>query len=173
MLKRFAGWAIARAEKRIGVELDYAHKISDVGIGLTMRYGKIFGFLDPNTKAPATAYHIARLRGAVSADCGTCVKAEIDLARAAGVSSDTIASVLQADYADLPDALRAVAQLADAVTGKRVDAPEAREAILSKYGEAGPIELSFAMNGAALPPGVKRAMGYAAACDLQTLRKMA
>lgn len=163
---------IARAEKRIGVELAYAHKISDAGIGLMMRYSKIFGFLDPNTKVPAEAYHIARLRGAVSADCGTCVEAEINLAKAAGMSPDLITAVLQSDYADLPDVLRAVAEISDAVAGNRVDAPEAREVVLRVYGEAGLIELGFAMNGAALLPGIKRAMGYATACDLQTLRKM-
>lgn len=172
MLRRFAKWIIARAEKRVGVELDYVRKIAGADIGLMMRYGKIFGFLDPNTKVPVTAYHIARLRGAVSADCGTCVEAEINLARAAGVSSDVVSTVLRSDYADLPDDLRAVARLSDAVTGNRADAPEARDVILGVYGEAGLIELSFAMNGAALLPGVKRAMGYATTCDIQTLRKM-
>ncbi len=74
---------LARAEARIGVRLDYARQIARTDLGLMLRYGKIFGFLDPNRKVPAAAYHVARLRGAISADCGTCVEAEINLAKAA------------------------------------------------------------------------------------------
>jgi hypothetical protein len=172
MLKWLMGWFVSRAERRIGVELDYARKISQTDLGLMMRYGKIFGFLDPNRKVPADAYHVARLRGAVSADCGTCVAAEINLAKAAGVSATCISAVLHGDYTALTDDLRAVACLADAVTGQRADDPVAREGVVRAYGEAGLIELSFAMNGAALLPGIKRAMGYATTCDLNVLRQM-
>ncbi len=164
---------VSRAERRIGVQLDYARKIAETDVGLMLRYGRIFGFLDPNRHVPAEAYHVARLRGAVAADCGTCVEAEINLARKAGVSSELISATLKSDLAALSESLQAVACLADAVTGDRVDAPEARERVLRDYGEAGLIELSFAMNGAALLPGIKRAMGYATTCDLETLRKLA
>jgi alkylhydroperoxidase family enzyme len=172
MLTWIMGRVVARAERRIGVELDYARKISHTDIGLMMRYGKIFGFLDPNRNVPADAYHVARLRGAVSADCGTCVAAEINLAKAAGVSPACISAVLQGDYAALGDDLRAVACLANAVTGQRVDDPVARAGVVRAHGEVGLIELSFAMNGAALLPGIKRAMGYATTCDLTILRQL-
>ena len=172
MLKWIMGIIVSRAERRIGVELDYARKISRTDTGLMMRYGKIFAFLDPNTRVPADAYHIARLRGAVSADCGTCVEAEINLARAAGVSPAIVAAALNGDYAALSDDLRAVVCLADAVTARREDDQVARERVVQAYGEAGLIELSFAMNGAALLPGIKRAMGYATTCDLNILRQL-
>lgn len=173
MLKWIAARIVAKAETRLGVELDYAHKIAQTDIRLMMRYGKIFGFLDPNKNVPPEAYHTARLRGAISADCGTCVEAEINLAKAAGVPQEIITAVLQSSYTSLPDALSAVAQLADAVTRDRMDAPEAREKIIAAYGEAGLIEIGFAMNGAALLPGLKRAMGYATLCNMETLRKLA
>lgn len=173
MFKWIAAQIVARAETRIGVELDYARKISQTDIRLMMRHGKIFGFLDPNRNVPPEAYHTARLRGAISADCGTCVEAEINLAQAAGVSRDIITAVLKSNYTGLPDSLRAVAELADAVTAQHIDAAEAREKIIIAYGEAGLIEIGFAMNGAALLPGIKRSMGYATICNLDTLRKLA
>ncbi|UOA26342.1 hypothetical protein DSM107133_01042 [Pseudosulfitobacter sp. DSM 107133] len=173
MLKKMAGRLISAAEKRIGVELDYAHKIAATDFGLMLRYGKVFGFLDPNKKVPAAAYHVARLRGAAAADCGTCVEAEINLAKTANVAPDIISATLQSDYGALPGELAAVARLADAVVSTRMDDPDARAEIVNAYGEAGLIELSFAMNGAALLPGIKRAMGYATVCDLQTLKKLA
>ena len=172
MLKWVAGKIVTSAEKRIGVSLEYAHKIAQTDFGLMLRYGKIFGFLDPNKKVPAVAYHVARLRGAIAADCGTCVEAEINLAKAAKVTDEIITGVLQSDYSTLPDALQAVARLADAVTAKREDDPEARAEVIKAYGTAGLIEISFAMNGAALLPGIKRSMGYATVCDIQTIKKL-
>lgn len=173
MLKTIAHAMIGRAEKQVGVKFDYVHKIADINFGLLTRYNRLFGFLDPNKHAPKEAYHTARIRGAMSADCGTCVEAEINLARKAGLAADLIDAVLTGSYDDLPAGLGATARLADAVTGLRQDDPEAREAIRADYGEAALIELCFAMNGAALLPGLKRGMGYATACDIEMMRKLA
>ncbi|APG46565.1 hypothetical protein [Phaeobacter porticola] len=170
MLKKIAHFFIRRAERRIGVSLDYSHAIADTDLGLLARYNRVFGFLDPNRHVPAAAYHAARLTGALTADCGTCVEAEINLATAAGLSPDLVKSILRGDALE-PD-LAAVVRLAGAVVGTRSDDPEARELVRAAYGEAGLIELSYAMNGAALLPGIKRAMGYATACDLQLMRRL-
>ncbi|MFV1530106.1 MULTISPECIES: hypothetical protein [unclassified Phaeobacter] len=170
MLKKVAHFLIRRAERRIGVSLDYAHAIADTDLGLLARYNRVFGFLDPNRQLPAAAYHAARLTGALSADCGSCVEAEINLAKSAGLSPELIRSILTGSA--LESELEAVVRLAGAVAGTRSDDPEAREAVRAAYGEAGLIELSFAMNGAAMLPGIKRAMGYATACDLQLMRRL-
>ncbi len=173
VLKRIIHFLIRRAEHRVGVEFNYVHQIAETDIGLLSRYNKIFGFLDPNRKVPPLAYHTARLRGAIAADCGTCVEAEINLARNAQIDPLIIDQLLVANYGDLSPEISAVAVLSDAVTGKRTDDPVARETIRNAFGEAGLIEISFAMNGAALLPGVKRAMGYATACDIQAMSKLA
>ncbi|MGB7243709.1 MAG: hypothetical protein WBC93_16700 [Sulfitobacter sp.] len=116
------------------------------------------------------AYHTARLRGAIAADCGTCVEAEVNLAKRAGISVEIIHQVLSAQYAALPQEIQAVARLSDAVVGRREDDDVARQTVQSAYGDAGLIELGYAMNGAALLPGIKRAMGYATTCDINVLR---
>ena len=172
-LRRIAMSLVGRGERRIGVGLDYVRHIARTDLGLLLRYNRIFGFLDPNRKVAPEAYHAVRLRGAVAADCGTCVEAEINLARTARLDARTIDRILGADYDHLPPGVAAAAELADHVVGRREDHPEAREAVRAAYGEAGLIELSFAMNGAALLPGIKRAMGYATACDLEIIHKTA
>ncbi|AUQ50443.1 hypothetical protein PhaeoP83_02177 [Phaeobacter inhibens] len=171
MLKKIAHFLIRRAERRVGVSLDYSHAIADTDFGLLTRYNRVFGFLDPNRHVPAAAYHAARLTGALSADCGTCVEAEINLAKSAGLTPELIQSILTGGT--LEPELEAVVRLSGAVAGARTDDPEAREIVRAAYGEAGLIELSFAMNGAAMLPGIKRAMGYATACDLQLMRRLA
>lgn len=173
VLTAIATYLIRRSERRIGVSLDYVHQIAQTSTSLLMRYNRIFGFLDPNRHVPADAYHTARLCGALAADCGTCVEAEINLAEAAGVPSSTIDAVLSGNEVALSDELRAVLRLATAVTAQRQDGPDARAAVVRAYGDAGLIELSFAMNGAAMLPGIKRAMGHATQCDLTLMRKLA
>ena len=170
MLKRVARYLVNQAEKRIGVELDYAHRIAKTDFGLMMRYGRIFGFLDPNRHVPPLAYHAARIRGALASDCGTCVEAEVNLSKAAGIAPETIRALLMSDYSGLPKEIAAVARFADAVVSNRIDDPQARAEIQSAFGDAGLIEVCFAMNGAALLPGIKRGMGYATTCDLTRLR---
>lgn len=171
MLKVVFRYLLTQGEKRTGVKLDYARKIAAEHTGLFMRYSKVFAFLDPNKHVPAVAYHVARLCGALSADCGSCVEAEINLAQNAGIDSKVMTAVLAQRFDDLPVELSAVARLSSAVTKAQDDA-ESREIILRHYGDSGLIELSFAMNGAALLPGVKRAMGFATACDIEVMRRM-
>ena len=171
MLHRIALVFIASAERRLGVSLDYVREIAAADFRLLLRYNRIFGFLDPNRQVPPLAYHLARLRGALAADCGTCVAAEINLARTAGLSESEIDLCLGAG--GLSDDLEAVRALADAVVRGREDTPEARDRVRAAFGDKGLIELSFAMNGAALLPGVKRALGHATACDLEVVRRMA
>jgi hypothetical protein len=170
MLKSVARYLVKRAEKRIGVDLDYAHEIAKTDFALMARYGKIFGFLDPNKHVPPLAYHAARIRGALASDCGTCVEAEVNQAKAAGINPQLIRALLMSDYAELPREIAAVARLADAVVSNRTDDPDARAEILTAFGDAGLIEICFAMNGAALLPGIKRGMGFATTCDLSLLR---
>ena len=171
MLGRIATYLISRAERRIGVKLDYTRKIASNNIGLFLRYAKIFGFLDPNKHVPAVSYHAARICGAISSDCGTCVEAEVNLARKAGMSKEMISDILTRSYAKLPSDIEAIVKLASAVTTHHDD-PISREKVIENYGEAGLIELAFAMNGAALLPGIKRALGFATTCDLDLIREL-
>ena len=101
------------------------------------------------------------------------MEAEINLAKQANLDEQTISNLVSGNYETLPEEIAAVAELSDAVTARREDAPQAREIIKQKFGEAGLIELSYAMNGAALLPGIKRAMGYATACDLDVMARLA
>lgn len=170
MLQSIVTSLIARAERRLGVTLDYTRKIAETDLGLLRRYNGIFRVIDPNTHVPAQAYHIARLRGALATDCGTCVAAEINLAKAAGLSAESIGQVVRQDYSGLSAEMTAVARLADAVTADRQDDEEARKTVKAAYGDAGLIELALAMNGAVMLPGIKRAMGYATVCNIDALK---
>ena len=61
MLKMLFNFIISKNEQRLGVKLDYARKIGTADSRLFMRYGKIFGFLDPRKHLSAEAYHASAL----------------------------------------------------------------------------------------------------------------
>ena len=168
MLKFIAEKILSRGERKVGVPLNYAREILSVNFGLFSRYGKIFSFLDPVKHVPQEVYHAARLAGAVSADCGSCVKAEVNLARSAGLEDAAIGLILRRKTDQLDQNIAPAVRLAFAVA-KNVDDAGSRSEIVSKHGKAGLIELSYAMNGAAMLPGIKRAMGFATACNIDSL----
>ena len=167
MLKNIALFLLARAEKRLGVVLDYVRQIAKIDIKLLTRYNRIFGVIDPRNHLPADAYHTARIRAALAADCGTCVQAEQNLAKKSRLKPALIEAILRGTLTD--PALIAVMQLTDAVVARREDDSAARDIILGKWGDAGLIELALVMNAAAMLPGIKRAMGYATACDISLM----
>jgi alkylhydroperoxidase family enzyme len=167
MLQYIANKVLSRAERELGVKLDYAREISRANFGLFLRYGKIFGFLDPIKHVPPHVYHAARLAAAVSADCGTCVEAEKNIAASKGLDELQIEKIVNRNLTELDDSVSAAVRLAFAVND-RIDDPDARAEILKMYGKTGLIELAFAMNGASLLPGIKRAMGHATECSLES-----
>jgi len=172
MLHVITSHLISKAEKRLGVPMDHVRAIAAASTNLLNRYRRFFSFLDPNNHAPPEAYYVARIRGAMAADCGTCVETEFNLADQAGVDGKLIAAALRGDLEALGPQLGAVSQLTEAVVANRIDDPDARDAVVAAYGEAGLIEISYAMNGAALLPGIKRAMGYAVACDATLMARL-
>ena len=98
------------------------------------------------------------------------VPSVINLARNAGLEKATLSKILRSELDGFPPEIVATANLVQAVVHDRVDDPEARKVILDAWGEKGLIEISFAMSGAALLPNVKRAMGYATACDINLMK---
>ena len=170
MLKAIAGKLIGRAERRLGVGLDYVRHIAATDIGLLSRYNRFFSFLDGNRHVPPAAYHTARIRGALTADCGACVEIEVNLARTAGLTPALINNALDGRSEDA--AIAAVIALCDAVVRDRMDDADARETIRAAWGEPALSELAYAMNGAAMVPGIMRAMGYATACDATLMERL-
>ena len=66
---------VAQTARRLGVGLDCARHMERTDLRLMLRCSKVLGFLDPNWHVPIKVHKVARPRGAVAADCGTCVAA--------------------------------------------------------------------------------------------------
>ncbi|MBE3638491.1 carboxymuconolactone decarboxylase family protein [Mangrovicoccus algicola] len=173
MFGRLTKAMIARREARLGLRFPHVHRIAETSPRLLMRYGRFLSFLDPNQDVPPEAYHLARIRGAMAGDCAASLEAEIARAKAGGLREGLLREFLTAAPGELPGPLADVMRLADAVVRDRRDDPEARDRVRAAFGEDGLIELSYAMNGAALIPGLRRSMGFCGTPDPGALARLA
>jgi len=115
--------------------------------------------------APVEAAFTVRLLATMTEDCGPCVQLLVHHATDARMASDQIEAVLTRD----PSAMNPVVTLAycyaDAVLNRRPDVGDAREAVRSRWGNKGLIDLALSMQGARLYPMIKIALGYAVECQ--------
>ena len=161
---------ISAAENRLGVRLDYVRRIARLNTPLLLRYNRIFRILDPRKHLPADAYHTARLRAAMAADCGTCVEAEINLALQSGLTKEFLRSVMKGQSNSA--AISAIIALTDAVIRDCTDDGTARQTICDVYGEMALTELALVITQASALPSIKRTMGFATTCNMDSFRAL-
>lgn len=160
-------WIARKAINRFGAQFDY-----DVGYMrwlLSVSPSAFFKFLAVTKlsrhaeAAPQTALFAARIVGAMTEDCGPCVQLVVDMARAARVPDGDIDAILRRDERAMSDEAALAFRFADAVA-RRENADERREAVRSRWGDRGVVDLTFALQASRLYPMVKAGLGYAREC---------
>jgi AhpD family alkylhydroperoxidase len=147
-----------------GVEMDWAYRLRDVAPVRLLRFSFIKTVEGPRVYTPPEVYHGAGLAAAMVEDCGPCVQIHVNLARKDGVEDAILEALLKRRFqAAGPDAALGF-QFGNAVA-RGEDASALRDAIATRWGERGVIELSFTIATARFYPAVKRGMGYARACE--------
>ena len=71
---------ITKAERDLGVPLDYARWIARTSLPATLRMAKFTKLLNAH-RGPTTAVHVASIVGSMAGDCGSCVQIGVNLAR--------------------------------------------------------------------------------------------
>ncbi len=119
--------------------------------------------------APPSASYAAKLVGALTEDCGPCVQLNVAMAQEGGVSAETISAVLTGDR----DAMDPETQLGyDFATAVVVRAPSRtalREQVQERWGEAGVVDLSIAVQIGRVFPMMKTALGFDLSCQRVTV----
>lgn len=170
MLRWLIGKRLDAEEERLGESVDYLRYINDRSPSAVLRFAALGPFANSRKTLPADAWYAAQLVALQHHDCGTCLQIGVNLARDDGVASRLIEDVLRGDWSALAPPLATVCQFtSDAVVDKVAD-EAARQTIVDEYGENGLIELSFAIAAAAIPPTVKRVLGFSTSCALVGIR---
>jgi alkylhydroperoxidase family enzyme len=163
MLKTLAHRQIRAQEQAYGVSLAYLHHIAETSLAATAAFALFLPMSRYRRVVPAAAFHVATLVAVRAQDCGTCVQIGVNAARDEGVAAEVVRAVLQDRPDRLPADLGEVYHYAQAVVQQQDDAA-LREQLRDRYGDAGLIDLAYALASAQVFPVVKRALGYATAC---------
>lgn len=165
MLRKILYYFISKSEREMGTKFDYMRDIVAASPSQFIKFSKIFGIVDQRRALPIDLYHIVRIIGAMSEDCGTCVQLEVDLAKKAGLSKEVLKDIVYNTQEYLTDEQTKIREFAHGLSVSKMDDPEARDYIDNKFGSKALVDLAFALNAARFLPSVKRAMGHAISCQ--------
>ena len=168
MLQAILSRQIDKAERQLGVPLDYARHLAKVSLSATWRIARFTKILQAG-KGPQDALHVAGLVGSMADDCGSCVQIGVNLARQAGIPRKQISAVVEHRPDDLPEPLAAVYRFSEAVTLNSDEQDELREVVRRHYGERGLVEICLAVAMHRVFPTLKRGLGYAKSCSRVTV----
>jgi hypothetical protein len=164
MLKTLINWQIDRAERQLGVPLDYGRWLAGVSLSATWRLARFTKIMQAG-HGFSHARHIAGLVGAMADDCGSCVQIGVNLSRQAGIPREQLSAVVERRPEDLPEELAAVYRFAEAVTLNSDEQDELREVVRKFYGDRGLVEICMAVAMHRVYPTLKRGLGYAKSCS--------
>ena len=156
---------LAADERRLGASLDYLRHIASASLPAFLKFGLFTPLASHRKVLAAEPYHVARLVAVQAEDCGTCVQAEVNLARANHVPRPVIQAVLDGTPELLSEELADVFRFSHAVANRTVEEGEWRDRLRGRYGEAGLVELALAIASSRVFPTTKRALGYAVSCE--------
>lgn len=161
------GWLyhrmIARMERRYAYDATYLHELADGSPEGFRRFMKAQMAGRYRGRVPADAWFAASMAGAMHEDCGPCVQISTDMALEAGVAAETVTALLDGTRAPADVQIAHDYGRALLAGDERLDG--LRDAIITKWGLDGLAALSFAAMYSRNYPVMKRAMGYAKACQ--------
>ena len=165
MLRFLRQRLITRFEAVLGVGLPYLRHIERHRPGLMLPIGLSMPAMSYGSHMPFGLLHLVRLGATIAQDCGECLQIAVNMAARDGLAAETIRTALRGDA----DGFEATAFAFGRQLGLGLDAPEERDAIRKQWGEQGLIEAANAAASALFFPALKRGLGFAEACNLQSL----
>jgi hypothetical protein len=163
MIRTMLKKGLGRFERRYGYDAAYMHEIVDADTGAGVRLMMAMGFLNHDFGVPADMVFAAKIRSALRADCGPCLRLVADIAREAGVGPETLLPAL--GHGDAGGDVGLAIRYADAVLDNGLELAELADEIRTRFGERARAGLAVAILSGQFYPLLKRAMGHAATCE--------
>jgi hypothetical protein len=160
---------IAKAERQLGVPLDYVRYVAGVSYKSLWRLMKFSRLTQPHRGPYLEAQFVAGLVSAMVDDCGSCVQIGVNLAKKSGVKREVIRAVVEHQPERLPEPLRDVYAFSEAVMNNAPEQDELRTKVQEHYGSAGLVEIGMAIAMHRVYPTLKRALGFATSCSRVTV----
>jgi len=164
MLRKLILRRLATEERTLGTSVEYLRQIVRVSLPAFLKFSLFIPLARHRRALPPEPYHIARLVATRHEDCGTCVQAEVNLARQAGVAATILEAVVHQRVADLSPEIADIYHFTQAVVAATGAEETLRPRLQARYGDAGLVELALGIAAARVYPTTKRALGYATSC---------
>ena len=120
---------------------------------------------------PVNALFAAKIAGSLLEDCGPCTQLVSDMAGEGKMPPDQIEAVLTRNTGAMAADTLLAFRFAESVAARSPDQDRVRDEVRARWGDAGVIELAFAMQAGRLFPMLKAALGYAKTCQKVTVGK--
>lgn len=163
MIRTMLKKGLGRFERRYGYDAAYMHEIVDTDTVAGVRLMLAVGFLTHDFGAPADMVFAAKIRSALRADCGPCLRLAVDMAREAGLGAETLLPAL--GHGDVGEDVGLAIRYADAVLENGLELAELTDEVRTRFGDRARAGLAVAILSGQFYPLLKRAMGHAVACE--------
>jgi hypothetical protein len=160
-----AGRVIRTIERRTGTSADYLRDLASASAGAFRKFCFFLPLAGHRRAATAEQRWVAALTATKAEDCGTCVQAIVNQARAEGVGPAVLRAVLDEHSEELPGVLLDVHDFARSVITAAPDATERALALKQRLGAAAQADIAVAIACARVFPALKRALGHAVSCS--------
>ncbi|MCA9166575.1 MAG: carboxymuconolactone decarboxylase family protein [Planctomycetales bacterium] len=160
---------ISAFESAYGYDASYMrelYELSPVAFALFRDASKMAGY---HQELPAEAHYTATITVMQAEDCRGCLELNYKLAREAGVSAETLAS-LAGNVDQLPPHLQDVRTHTQLCLGTGAIDTEVAARIKANYGPRAFAELVLCIVGARMYPGIKRALGKLQSCSIEAIQ---
>ena len=155
--------------KRYGYDTSYLEMMLKESPSAFFKFARVVKASAHREVIPVETSFAAKLVGALAEDCGPCTQLVVDMALEAGMPEDQIEAVLRRDLHSMNGTTILGFRFADAVVCRSADDEELRDAVRSRWGQKGVIDLTMALQMGRMFPMVKSALGYAKECRRVTV----
>ena len=164
MLTKLIESRITAEERWLGENLDYLKYILRTSRPAFFKYIKVIPMANFRKTLPPAPYHAAAVLSSMHEGCGTCAQIEINMAKASGVSEETLLAVLKHRPEALDDDVRDAYLFAKAVLDDNPSQENLRLCIVERFGDVGLVELGMKISASRVFPLMTRALGFASSC---------
>ncbi len=165
MLTKLIERRIAAEERSLGENLDYLKYILRTSRPAFFKYIKVIPMANFRRTLPPAPYYVAAVLASMHEGCGTCAQIEINMAKASGVSAETLLAVLSQQPEALDDDVRDSFLFTQAVLDDSPAQEALRLRIVERFGDAGLVELGMKISVSRVFPMMTRVLGFASSCS--------
>lgn len=164
MFKRLLKRQLRKFQSRYGYDTLYMRELVDTDEFGALKLALISPFTDERFSLPPAPYFAAKITAARRADCGSCLKLVITMAKEAGVELEAIEALLDGAAVALPDDMVLAERYARAVLDNDPELLDILDACEQRWGKAGIAGLAAAVVSGQLYPTFKRGLGHGNSC---------